>query len=295
MRVRYLPLAVMYLLLAYSAAARPMTWKDVGLMLRAGYSSESVSREAATRRVIEPLDPVAEKMLVEAGANPALIQACRTGTFGVPPEDLAKAQQQLESDAKRRELQAAESRKFNTLYQAELARARSAAPPPVPGKNIIHEALKGDLVHLKGTTVDPYDDTQLAEKKIFAIYFSAYWCGPCRKFTPQLAEYYNRVAKQHPEFELIFFSSDRSQFGMDTYMKENKMPWPAVAYTKRDTKEALKKYAGKGIPCLVLVDAQGNVLSHSYNGEEYIGPEKVIADLDKFFAQTAVAQASHRQ
>jgi hypothetical protein len=45
------------------------------------------------------------------------------------------------------------------------------------------------------------------------------------------------------------------------------------------TKGALKKYAGEAIPCLVLLDASGKVLSDTYDGKKFLGPEKVLADL----------------
>ncbi len=37
------------------------------------------------------------------------------------------------------------------------------------------------------------------------------------------------------------------------------MPWPGVSFDKLAGKEALTKYAGGGIPCLVVVDASGKV------------------------------------
>jgi nucleoredoxin len=289
MRRRYLAIFFVHLLLAVSVSARPMTWKEIGLMLRSGYSSDTVTREAATRHVIEPLDPASEKMLVQAGAEPALIAAFKTGSFGISPEEAAKAKDQLQADAARRVAQAAESKKFNTLYQAEQARARAAAPV-IAGRNVIHDAIKGDLVQVSRGTIDHYDDAPLAHKKLFAIYFSAHWCPPCRKFTPQLVDYYNRVAPLHPDFDLIFFSLDHTQFEMDTYMKEDKMPWPAVRYTQREGKELLKKLAGKSIPCLVLVDSDGNVVSTSETGDQYLGPGKVLADLDNLLAKSSVAQ-----
>ena len=34
---------------------------------------------------------------------------------------------------------------------------------------------------------------ELKKAKIFAIYFSANWCGSCKMFTPQLIELYNKI------------------------------------------------------------------------------------------------------
>ena len=152
--------------------------------------------------------------------------------------------------------------------------------------------MKGDLISWHNGGLVRFDDEALEKKKMIALYFSAHWCPPCRKFTPQLVEYYNRVAPQHPEFEIIFVSFDRSQFAMETYMREANMPWPAIDFAKVPGKEAIRKYAGEGIPCLVLVDASGKVISDSFAGKEYLGPAKVLADLDVIFAGASSAQVA---
>lgn len=58
------------------------------------------------------------------------------------------------------------------------------------------------------------------------------------------------------------------------------MTWPALAYDKKSA-SPLRKYSGRGIPCLVVVDAEGKVISDSYEGVDYVGPTKVRKDLDK--------------
>ena len=67
-------------------------------------------------------------------------------------------------------------------------------------------------------------------------------------------------------------------------MRDMKMPWPAIDFVKLPGKGALKKYAGDLIPCLVLLDPSGKVISDSYAGKQRIGPEKVLADLAALFA-----------
>lgn len=273
------------------AGPLPLTPKEISLMLRSGYSSEAVSRDLATRHFVGPCDEAAKKMLAEAGASPALITALTNGTYAVPPEETARAEEALTAQSRRRAAEAEESRKFNTLYQSQLARSRAAAPAATIVRNKIYPVVKGDLVRWHNGSLVRFDDQILENKKIFGLYFSAYWCGPCRQFTPQLVEYYNRVAPQHPEFELIFVSADRSPFGFQTYMKDMRMPWPAVDFEKVAGKDEIRKYAGEGIPCLVLIDASGKILSHSYAEKEYRGPAKVLSDLDNIFARGVASLA----
>ena len=79
---------------------------------------------------------------------------------------------------------------------------------------------------------------------------------------------------------------------METYMKETNMPWPAIEFAKVSSKDALNQYGGKAIPRLVLVDASGKVISDSFAGKEYLGPAKVLADLDVIFAGASSAQVA---
>ena len=272
------------------AAQTPLTVKDVSLMLRAGYSSGAVLQELSARHFADTLDSAKETMLTQAGAAPELVSAMKSGTYSVPPIQAAAAKEQLAAEAKRRATQAEESRKFDTLYQSQLAQQRASARPPASIGNFIQPLVKGDLISWHNGGLVRFDDEALEKKKLIALYFSAHWCPPCRKFTPQLVEYYNRVVPQHPEFEIIFVSLDRSQFAMDTYMREANMPWPAIDFAKVPGKEAIRKYAGEGIPCLVLVDASGKVISDSFAGKEYLGPAKVLTDLDAIFAGASSAQ-----
>ena len=144
----------------------------------------------------------------------------------------------------------------------------------------LYPLMKNDLVSLQGKGVHKFDDAPLAGAKYFAFYYSASWCGPCKAFTPKLVEFYNRVKPLNPQFELIFVSHDYSEKEAEAYMKMDSMPWPALAYNKIKSNKQLAGYAGPGIPCLVLCDANGKVLSHSYEGTTYVGPQKVMADIE---------------
>lgn len=151
----------------------------------------------------------------------------------------------------------------------------------------IAPTLKGDLVAISGKKAKKFDDTTLANTTHYAIYYSAHWCPPCRAFTPKLVEWYKTTKAAHPDFELIFVSSDNSEKEMEGYMAETGMPWPALDYGKKRTNKSITKYAGSGIPCLVFIDAEGKVLSHSYEGTNYVGPTKVLGDIDKALKSSA--------
>jgi nucleoredoxin len=157
---------------------------------------------------------------------------------------------------------------------ASLAAVTAAETPIFP-------ALKGDLVKIDGNRLKKFDESTLAQTKYYGIYYSASWCGPCRKFTPKLASWYEGAKKENPHFELIFVSKDESEQDMVAYMKEYKMAWPALDFRKARSNKTLTQYARKGIPCLVLVDDQGKVLSHSYEDGKYVGPQKVLADIEQ--------------
>jgi thiol-disulfide isomerase/thioredoxin len=272
----------------------PLTAKDVSLMLRSGYSNDAVVREVTVRHFIGTLDAAAEKNLAQAGASPALIAGLKSGAFAVPASEVAAVQAELAAKEQRRAAQLEESRKLNTLYQARLA--QTPKPPlnnAAPG-NGIAALVKGELVMSRNGLLRPYLDADFEKKKLIALYMSAHWCAPCRQFTPKLVAYYNKVAAAHPEFEVLFVSNDKTAGAMESYMRDDQMPWPALSYDKVASNGALLKYFGGAIPCLVVVDENGKVIFDSYAGKDFRGPEAVLADLDQFFAgknRTQVAQA----
>ncbi len=155
-----------------------------------------------------------------------------------------------------------------------------AAEPEV-NKTEFELTITKDLVESKGSRTKKVPQAEQAPKDYYAIYYSAHWCPPCRGFTPKLVDFYNNASKKHDNFEVIFVSSDRSENDMAGYMKEADMPWLALDYDKKKKSKELTKYAGGGIPCLVLVDSNGKVLSDSYVNGKYVGPTKVMNDLEK--------------
>jgi len=141
---------------------------------------------------------------------------------------------------------------------------------------------QGKLISADGSPFKFPADAPAASIRYYAIYYSAQWCPPCHAFTPVLVEWYKKFKPAHPNFELIFVSDDHDKAAMFDYMKEMAMPWPAFLFedTNQDGK-GIEKFAGSGIPDLVLVDASGKVLSDSFQNGAYVGPEAVVEDINK--------------
>ena len=117
--------------------------------------------------------------------------------------------------------------------------------------------LFGDTLTSKTGTVPT---TEALTGKVVGIYFSAHWCGPCRGFTPKLAESYNKITASGKNFEIVFVSSDRDDKSFNEYHGE--MPWLALPFADRDRKDMLsKKFKVQGIPTFVLIDENGTTIT----------------------------------
>ena len=97
--------------------------------------------------------------------------------------------------------------------------------------------------------------------KTLALYFSASWCPPCKRFTPKLVETYEALQQAHPDgdVEFIFVSLDSDK----TFFKEyhGHMPWPALPYdVAQDWGRRLQTFFGaRGVPWLVTIKPDGTV------------------------------------
>jgi nucleoredoxin len=98
----------------------------------------------------------------------------------------------------------------------------------------------------------------LSDADVIGFYFSASWCGPCKQFTPVLAQFYNNLKKQGTSslnLEIVFVSADKSPEDFVKYFSQ--MPWLSVVWENVDAVSELTALAleVRGIPHFVLVDA----------------------------------------
>ncbi len=159
-----------------------------------------------------------------------------------------------------------------------------AAPANAARPGELASALSGKLVSLRGEFLAPVPREQILGAKHIALYYSAHWCPPCRAFTPELVKAYAAIKAKHPDFELVFVSSDRDADEMKGYMKEYGMGFTAVRYDQRGLGALRRPDHERGIPNLVFLDAEGKALSVSYTpAGDYLGPQKVLADIKKHY------------
>lgn len=125
--------------------------------------------------------------------------------------------------------------------------SESAAAPNPP---------EGSFLTADGAVIDA--DAVSADR--IGLYFSALWCPPCRDFTPLLVDTYNELNADSQQFEVIFVSADRDDEAMRRYMSEYNMPWLAVPFADEARINLPRDHQVRGIPRLVILDGEGNVL-----------------------------------
>jgi thiol-disulfide isomerase/thioredoxin len=123
------------------------------------------------------------------------------------------------------------------------------------------------LVDNAGKTVD----LATLKNKTVAVYCSAHWCPPCRAFTPELVKFANA---NKTKLAVVFISSDRAEDEMFTYMKETKMPWPAVPFKSAGGSAIQKEQGVTGIPTLLVYGKDGQLLTK--NGRDLDGLKKLL-------------------
>ena len=115
----------------------------------------------------------------------------------------------------------------------------------------------------------PYNLSNL-NGKVFGLYFSAHWCGPCRRFTPTLVKLRD---ENNTDFEVIFVSSDNSQSDKEKYISEAGMKWPSVKLNGENDKAISSKFKVSGIPHLIIFSKSGEVITE--NGRSEISEDAI--------------------
>lgn len=137
-------------------------------------------------------------------------------------------------------------------WKPEVSAPRSGAKA-----SVFDEVLAGNLLKLEGGALKPFEMTAFPAK-YYVFYYTASWCPPCRKFTPELVGFYEK--HKNANFELVLITSDRDEAAMEAYAVDKKMPWPMLKLQSAQTFKQNFQHGIRGIPSLIVCDLKGKNL-----------------------------------
>jgi nucleoredoxin len=277
---RWIALPLLLLSVIDAIAAAPMTLKELEFLIRQKTPDAEIVAQVQKRRLMVPLDSATAGALKERGASEALIKSVSAPELAVSPEQaLAERQRQTVQKAEAERALAEDAAAAAALeeHRRQLAGVNAS-------RGRMADILDGKLVKLNGDQLVPVSARDLSHVRVFGLYHSAMWCGPCRKFTPTLVAAYKRLKQQYgDQFELIFVSHDRDVFNMQNYMKTDGMPWPAVRYGVQV--EQLKRYSPDGIPWLVALNSAGEPMTKNGLDRKFIDPNHILTAIEEMLAR----------
>lgn len=125
--------------------------------------------------------------------------------------------------------------------------------------------LPGTPMELEGKRLDgsAFDPKTLAGKVVL-VDFWATWCGPCLEEIPNILAQYDRYHDKG--FEVLAISLDETREELDAFLAEKKLPWPILFSGAGFDDPVARRYGVNGIPQLILIGRDGNVLSIAARG-----------------------------
>lgn len=101
----------------------------------------------------------------------------------------------------------------------------------------------------------------LAGKKYLLVDFWASWCGPCRKFIPQMKAVYEQYKDKG--LNMVGISWDKDPKAWVKALDEEKMPW--INLLGQD--DIFNEYDVRTIPSIFIIDAEGKIRGAKLHGE----------------------------
>ncbi len=126
--------------------------------------------------------------------------------------------------------------------------------------------LPGHPMQIEGTHLDggPFDPQTLAGKVVLVDLWAT-WCGPCLEEIPNIRAQYEKYHAQG--FEVVAISLDDYREDLDAFLAERTLPWPILFSGKGMEDPVARRYGINGIPQLILIGRDGNVISVTARGE----------------------------
>uniref|UniRef100_A0A913HH17 protein-disulfide reductase n=1 Tax=Strongyloides stercoralis TaxID=6248 RepID=A0A913HH17_STRER len=115
---------------------------------------------------------------------------------------------------------------------------------------------------------------EVLKGKVVALYFSASWCPPCKSFTPVLADFYSEASEMG--LEIVFVSFDRSESDLNSYVKSHHGNWLHIPFGSEHIQQLAKEYDVRGIPALIVIKENGDVITKDGRNEVSSNPPKAV-------------------
>ena len=131
-------------------------------------------------------------------------------------------------------------------------------------------SLPGHPMEINGTLLNgkPFDQKTRAGKVVL-VDFWATWCGPCVAEIPNVLEQYEKYHKDG--FEVVGVSLDQEREALEKFVTDQKLPWPILFEEPKGDgwQHPLATFYGiSGIPTVVLIGRDGNVITLDARGEK---------------------------
>ena len=99
------------------------------------------------------------------------------------------------------------------------------------------------------------------------LYFSAPWCGPCRRENPNVVRLYNTY--KNKGFTIFSVSLDDNAEAWKEAIKKDGLTWPNhVSDLLKWNSPLPQLYGFSGIPHTVLLNKEGNIIGVGLRGEK---------------------------
>ena len=106
--------------------------------------------------------------------------------------------------------------------------------------------------------------------KVVVVDFWATWCGPCVAEMPKMKELYAKYRGQGVEFIGVSLDQSEAEGGLEKlreFVAGNGIPWPQYYQGNYWQSEFSSSWKVHSIPCVFLIDAEGNLASMKARGQ----------------------------